>query len=346
MPQTLHKILVIRNDKLGDFTLALPSFALLKASLPSCQLTALVPAYTRDVAELCPAIDQILLDPGDKADHLAQRRLLHGLREQRFDAALTLYSTTRIGFMLWRSGIQHRFAPATKFAQIFNNHRLKQRRSHSMKPEYQYNLDLARLLLEQFAITPASTPPPPYLQLDPNRVAELHQQFYRQHQLDKQALSIFLHPGHGGSANNLSATQYATLANKLTCRRPLNFIISAGPGESNQARHVIQKIKQHPAHLYESTEGLSRFVHHIAFADLFISGSTGPLHVAGALNRPTCGFYPNRRSATSLRWQTLNTDDRRLAFSPPLSAGEEDMSQVDLDEAAHAVNTLLNRLYL
>ena len=34
MPQTLHKILVIRNDKLGDFTLALPTFFLLKASLP------------------------------------------------------------------------------------------------------------------------------------------------------------------------------------------------------------------------------------------------------------------------------------------------------------------------
>ena len=158
MPQPLHKILVIRNDKMGDFTLALPSFALLKASLPECQLTALVPPYTRDIAELCPAIDHILLDPGKKADLSAQRALLHSIREQKFNAVLTLFSTTRIGFMLWCSGIQHRFAPATKIAQFFHNHRIQQRRSHSLKPEYQYNTDLTRTLLEEFAITPASTP--------------------------------------------------------------------------------------------------------------------------------------------------------------------------------------------
>ena len=344
MPQSLHKILVIRNDKLGDFTLALPTFFLLKASVPECQLTALVPAYTRDIAELCPAIDHILLDPGNTADRSQQRALLQHIREQHFDAALTLFSTTRIGFLLWRSGIQHRFAPATKLAQVFYNHRITQRRSHSLKPEHQYNLDLAGSLLETFALTPASTPPPPYLQLDPSQVAAVRQQFCQQYQLNPQALTVFLHPGHGGSANNLSAEQYAALANKIHCPRPLNMIISAGPGESVPAQRVKQAITRHRSYLYESRDGLSGFVHHIAFADLFISGSTGPLHVAGALNRPTCGFYPTRRSATSLRWQTLNNDDRRLAFSPPPQADVDDMSSLDLDQAALAISQLLAKL--
>jgi len=76
---------------------------------------------------------------------------------------------------------------------------------------------------------------------------------------------------------------------------------------------------------------------------MFIGGSTGPLHVAGALNRPTCGFFPLRRSATSLRWQTLNDADRRLAFSPPPSTDVDDMSRVDLDAAAQAISNLLDR---
>ena len=42
----MKKILVVRNDKIGDFMLAWPSFAMLKASLPDCQVTALVPKYT------------------------------------------------------------------------------------------------------------------------------------------------------------------------------------------------------------------------------------------------------------------------------------------------------------
>ena len=47
---------------------------------------------------------------------------------------------------------------------------------------------------------------------------------------------------------------------------------------------------------------------------LFISGSTGPLHVAGSLNKKTVGFYPSKKSSTSLRWKTINEDSNKLSF--------------------------------
>lgn len=59
----MKKLLVIRNDKIGDFMLAWPSFAMLKASLPDCHITALVPKYTVALAELCPWIDAVIIDP-------------------------------------------------------------------------------------------------------------------------------------------------------------------------------------------------------------------------------------------------------------------------------------------
>lgn len=88
----------------------------------------------------------------------------------------------------------------------------------------------------------------------------------------------------------------------------------------------------------QSRDGLRRFAQHIQFADVFISGSTGPLHIAGALDRPTAAFYTRRRSATSLRWQTLNSEGRRLAFSPPETAAPEDMSAVDIEGAADEIS--------
>ncbi|WP_455219547.1 glycosyltransferase family 9 protein, partial [Kaarinaea lacus] len=91
--------------------------------------------------------------------------------------------------------------------------------------------------------------------------------------------------------------------------------------------------------VYQSTEGLKRFAQHIQFADVFVSGSTGPLHIAGALNTPTAAFYPRRRSATSLRWQTLNSEDKRLAFSPPDSADEHDMCAIDITHAASEISS-------
>ena len=66
------KILVIRNDKLGDFVQVFPAFAMLKASNPELKLTALVPAYTAPLAQICPYLDDVIIDSAknDKADSI------------------------------------------------------------------------------------------------------------------------------------------------------------------------------------------------------------------------------------------------------------------------------------
>ena len=67
---------------------------------------------------------------------------------------------------------------------------------------------------------------------------------------------------------------------------------------------------------------------------MFIAGSTGPLHIAAAIDVPTVGFFPSKRSATPLRWQPINTRGNHLAFCPPPAkdkAIQEDMARVDID---------------
>ena len=56
------KILIIRNDKIGDFMLAWPAFALLKTQYPDAEVTALVPEYTAALANQCEWIDKVLID--------------------------------------------------------------------------------------------------------------------------------------------------------------------------------------------------------------------------------------------------------------------------------------------
>ena len=54
----------------------------------------------------------------------------------------------------------------------------------------------------------------------------------------------------------------------------------------------------------------------------------------------TAAFYPSRRSATSLRWQTLNAADRRLSYTAP----ENNMAAIDLQQAASDIIHLLQDL--
>ena len=334
MQTTAKKILLIRNDKLGDFMLAFPAFAQIKQNLPDAELHILVPEYTRPLAEACDYIDQIILDPGKDGGFW---KLVKQLRSQHYDAVITLYSTTRIGLAVLFAGIPERIAPATKLAQIFYTKRLPQHRSLSLKPEYAYNQELVNYYLLLHDSKPASLPGPPYLHFDDDHVNLLKQQFCDRHDIDTGSRLIFIHPGSGGSAANLSLSQFARLARALYAA-PLHIVISCGPAEATQAQELSHLLEDCPHTLYVSDQGLRRFAEHIQFADLFISGSTGPLHIAGALNRPTAAFYTRRRSATSLRWQTLNSEDRRLAFSPPEDAEEEDMSSINVEEAARKIS--------
>jgi len=330
------KILIIRNDKLGDFMLAFPAFSLLKQNLPNTELHVLVPEYTHPLANACEYIDQVILDPGKGMKFW---ELVKQLRSQHYDAVISLYSTTRIGLAVLFAGIPERIAPATKLAQIFYTERLTQHRSLSKKQEYAYNQDLVNYYLLLHDSRSASLPGPPYLHFDDEHVNLLRQQFCNKYDIDTNSRLIFIHPGSGGSAGNLSLSQFALLARTLhAAARPLHIVISCGPAEAAQAQQFSHLLEDCPHTLYISNQGLRRFAEHIQFADLFISGSTGPLHIAGALNRPTAAFYTRRRSATSLRWQTLNSEDRRLAFSPPENAEEEDMSSIDIEEAARQIS--------
>lgn len=332
------KILVVRNDKLGDFMLSFPAFGLLKNSMPAARIYALVPEYTRDMAEACSWIDEVLIDKWQNKGAWTNLELLNLLRQHRFDAVITLFSTTRVGFCAFVARIPYRLAPATKLAQLFYNQRLVQRRSRSEKPEHAYNSDLVRRFCADHNTTPAQPPQPPLLQFNPDTVNKLRNKFCLQHDLSADQQLIFIHPGSGGSARNLSTSQYADLARRLRSTRGHTIIISAGPGEYENA-HRLSKLLPGTDHVvYESRQGLRRFAEHIQFADLFIGGSTGPIHVAGALDRPTAAFYPRRRSATSLRWQTLNSPERRLSFSPPEEAEQEDMSQIDIDLVAKIIS--------
>ena len=162
MPVAPKNILIIRNDKLGDFMLAWPTFQMVKQAFPESIIYALVPEYTKPMAELCPWIDEIIVD--DQCEGISGLiKTTSKLRAANIDAALNLHSTPRVALALFFAGILHRFAPASRIDQIMYNHTLKQRRSRSEKPEYEYNTDLASFMANYYDIDISYSLKPPLL---------------------------------------------------------------------------------------------------------------------------------------------------------------------------------------
>ena len=121
------------------------------------------------------------------------------------------------------------------------------------------------------------------------------------------------------------------------------FIITAGPGELGIAEKLSALLTGLKYDIHQSTGGIVEFCKFINICDLFISGSTGPLHIAGALDVNTAAFYPARKSATALRWQTTNSADKRLSFSPEKYTGESDMQQIDMIKSADDIADMFLR---
>lgn len=330
----MKKILVVRNDKIGDFMLAWPSFAMLKASLPDCHITALVPNYTVALANLCPWIDSVLVDPTEKSDKAKQSELVKQIRAEQFDASINLFSTTYNAKLVWKGKIPYRLAPATKLAQIFYNKRIKQKRSQSAKPEFEYNLDLIRAFLTDNNVKVVE-PSAPYLSFSDQQLVEQKAKLAQQLSLNSDKPWVYVHAGSGGSANNLSLHQYT----QLVCGLEGDFevVLTAGPGEEQKAAE-LQKLMAESgriAVLYDKNDGLVDFSCSIACADMFIAGSTGPLHIAAAIDVPTVGFFPSKRSATPLRWKPINSEGNHIAFCPPKAddkASQEDMTRIEIEQ--------------
>lgn len=333
-----NNILVIRNDKLGDFMLAWPAFSLLKKQYPESEITALVSPYTKDMAEICPWIDKTLLDEGKSAISLFKI-----INKYNYDASVALFTETKTALACFLSRIPVRVAPATKFAQLFSNKTLRQRRSQSEKPEYEYNIDLVKHLITFQGDAPLDTPAPPYLRFDQHLIENSRKLYKQENNISDNSTLIIIHPGTGGSAINLSLEQYAAIAQNITKTSNVFFIITAGPGEKEIAEKLSGLLTHTPHCTYHSTDGIVNFSKFISMCDLFISGSTGPLHIAGALNIPTAAFYPARRSATPLRWQTLNQEDRRLAISPLQHNDEYDMKTINTETSSGLILQLLSR---
>ncbi|MDH2925341.1 ADP-heptose:LPS heptosyltransferase [Nicoletella semolina] len=341
----MKKILVIRNDKIGDFMVNFPAFAMLKQSLPNVEIAALVPDYTAPLAKLCPSIDQIILDTQDKNNPAEFQRILQTIKVEQFDAVICFVSSWYNAKLTWRSGIRYRLAPATKLFQFLYNHRLTQRRSRSEKSESEYNLDLVRAFLTDHNVVPIE-PTFPYLQFSAAKIIFQRHKLAKNLSISTACKWLFLHSSTGGSASALSVEQFAELIQGILNRHQCVVVLTAGKNEGEKARLLQKKINHSNVVVYDQNEGLEDFSLSLACADLMIACSTGPLHIAGALNVPTIGFYPSRLSATPRRWQPINDPNKHIAFAAPSDkASQMNLKKISIEQALPHILLFIDKIW-
>ena len=327
MLSKIKNILVIRNDKIGDFMLIWPALSYIKTNIPDCKITCIVSKQVFDIAKNCSYIDKVIMDE-------SIRKLKTKLKDSNFDASISFFSTFRIGYLVKTLNIPIRVAPKTKLAQFFYNHKILQKRSLSLKPEHEYNTDL---VVELFKISGISEieemTVPPYLKLDDKVIEEKREMFIRSNNINTNKKTIFIHPGSGGSSKNLTINMYTKICKGLRKFDDYNFLIHCSNDELNLA-HAFKKLLLPEVNIKIITPTTQpvEMLYNINNCNVFIAGSTGPLHIAGALDKKTIAFYPNKKSSTKLRWQTINSFNNRLEFTDTDTSNEKPSLSININK--------------
>ncbi|MDY0121034.1 MAG: glycosyltransferase family 9 protein [Sulfurimonas sp.] len=287
-------ILVVRNDKLGDFITALPSIYVLKHHNQENKVIVCVAPLNQKLAEACDFIDEVIVDdPKSSVFRLAKQ-----LRQAHIDLSVTLFSNTRVAFAQFLAHIPRRIAPATKIAQIFYTDRIKQRRSEVKMAEFEYNLALTKSAFPDIDLSY----PQPLLKFEDAK--EVYQEFATSYEISKDVVAF--HVGFGGSSDaNWTLDEYVVLIRAVLQNGKYQVVLTFGPDEQKLCEQMQKKLKGEDIVYYISKNGLVDFAKIISGFKYFISTSTGTYHLASLVGTRTITFFADTLFASAKRWKSV-----------------------------------------
>jgi len=291
-------ILVVRTDKLGDFITALPTLSVLKQHNSANRIIACVAPLNKELAAACDFIDEVIIDEGDSIFALVKK-----LKAAKIDASITLFSNTRVALAQFLAGIPKRIAPATKIAQLFYTDRITQRRSQVKMAEFEYNLELAKVLFPEIDLTFKK----PLLSFDDDVTAQSYRKFCDKYGITRPVVAF--HPGFGGSSDaNWTLNEYIELLKVAVKNRDIQVVMTFGPGEEDLRREAVEKSAGLDVIFYQSSGGIAAFAVLLASFKLFVSTSTGTYHLAALVGTPTMTFFADTLFASSKRWKSVSDE--------------------------------------
>ncbi len=289
------KILIVRNDGMGDFILTLPIVSAIKQQMPDARVYVLAARALHSMSSFLPEIDGWVLDPGcllkrhrkNKSD-LQLKTEYHSLVREvaayRFDLAIFSYAEKTSAALISDAGIPYRLGPLRRSFFLKFNLWYYIPRQKTGQAEYQLNLKILRSLR-------LSNP-------------------YRFPRVEIPALSVKTVTGRyvvmhaykrSGTALVWPVENFQALARHYSGQK--TKVIVVGDREDAETLHAY--FGSIPLTQIFTDLNLVQTAALIRGARHFFGNSSGPLHLAALVGTPHTGFYPQNKIAAPRRWRTL-----------------------------------------
>lgn len=300
-------ILIVRTDKIGDVVLSLPLAGIIKNTFPDAKITFLVQNYTKPLVECCTNVDEVITlhKSGDKI-HFSQNVKM--LREKKYDLCITVSPKFKVAAILKSAGIKTRIGTGYRWYSFLFNKRIFEHRKTAERHELEYNINL----LKPINITPEVSKDSVDYNIHPSKNSDLKvEQIIKAQNIDFNKTSIIIHPGSGGSAVDWPQSHFLELTRQMAQDLNINVFVTGSQNEKELCQKlVVSNNVYNLAGLFD----LSELISLISKSDMMIANSTGPIHIAAALNKFVIGFYPKIVVCSEERWGPYTKN--KIVFKP------------------------------
>lgn len=340
------RILMVRLSSIGDLVHTLPALSALRRSFPDATIDWLVETRHRDVLLSNPDVNDLL-----EVDTLGWRKRLFSpatwkeigtsvreIRKRDYDVVLDLQGTIKSSVAARLAKSHRRIGFATnalkeKPAGLLYSERV------SVNGTPQHMIDRHLQLLSALEIETDERAFPIVVPEEMEREAA--------RQLESLGLSdyVVLNPGGSWVTKRWAPEKFAALARAVAGEWQLPSLVIWGPGEEAMAQAIVAG-SETSAVLAPPT-GVRDVIPYIRRARLFVSGDTGPMHIASALGVPVVGLFgptdPGRNGP-------FGSDDEVVWKNPPCGPcykhrcpgyGTVCMTSIEVNEVLGAVRKRL-----
>jgi len=302
------KILIVRNDGLGDFILTLPLIASIKKQIPQARIHVLIRKAVHSLISILPDIEGAVIDEGvllkrDRKKYSKEERkilfseLLFEIKAHSFDIAVLPYAESASAALIRKAGIPVRIGSGRRlFLYNYNVWNFNSRRK-SAHSEFTQNLRyLANLGLRIHYTFPA---------------VSVRTQIVAPKKKPESKIAVLHVIKRNDTALSWPIRYFATLSEYLI-QKKYNIILIGDRDDHNELSKFKKqlelknekKIKKDSIKIMTDLN-LGSLAEQMSKASLFVGNSSGPLHLAGLVQIPHIGLFPQNTVSSPERWRTL-----------------------------------------
>lgn len=297
-PIKTDSVLFIRNDHLGDAVLCLPVFKVLKESKPQIKINVLTTRYTAHLFYLCPWVDQVIVEE----DFANQNSLAGHIKNIQYGAVFVFASLKKNVRLIKKLKGLETVGYAWKLRHIgaFQRYVFVHRGSPPV-----HETEFMMCFLVHLGLSVPQSYKDIQIQPDEKDQKEFRSWFNRQSWKEGRPL-IGLQSGGKGSAENWDPEEYAKLGSQLRdeLKEQAEILFILGP-EDSDLQDTLSSIAGDKVKIVSPGLSLGAYALFLGSLNLFISGSTGPMHLASLMNCPTFSLFPSRLSQCWTKWRPL-----------------------------------------